>query len=48
VSLLAGMAPKKAARLLDNLAGLGGATDGDAKLAALLSEKVGLSRPKAP
>lgn len=40
VSLLAGMAPKKAARILDQLAGT------DAKLAAVLSEQVGLSRPK--
>ena len=41
VSLLAGMQPKKAAKLLDQLAPT------DAKLAALLSEKVGLSKPKA-
>jgi len=41
VSLLGSMAPKKAARLMDQLAPL------DAKLAALLSEKVGLSKPKA-
>jgi flagellar motility protein MotE (MotC chaperone) len=40
VSLLAGMQPKKAARLLDQLAGT------DAKLAALLSEQVGVSKPK--
>lgn len=40
VSLLAGMQPKKAARLLDQL------TPTDAKLAALLSEKVGVSKPK--
>jgi len=40
VSLLAGMQPKKAARILDQLAGT------DAKLAALLSEQVGVSRPK--
>jgi flagellar motility protein MotE (MotC chaperone) len=40
VSLLAGMQPKKAARILDQLAPT------DAKLAALLSEKVGLSKPK--
>jgi flagellar motility protein MotE (MotC chaperone) len=40
VSLLAGMQAKKAAGLLDQF----GAQD--AKLAALLSEKVGLSRPK--
>ena len=38
VSLLAGMQPKKAAKILDQLAPT------DAKLAALLSEKVGLSR----
>ena len=42
VSLLAGMQAKKAARLLDQL------TPVDAKLAAVLSEKVGLSKPKAP
>ena len=41
VSLLAGMQPKKAAKVLDQLAPT------DAKLAALLSEKVGLSKPKA-
>jgi flagellar motility protein MotE (MotC chaperone) len=41
VSLLAGMQPKKAARLLDQLAGT------DAKLAAVLSEQVGITRPKA-
>ena len=40
VSLLAGMQPKKAAHILDQLA------PKDAKLAALLSEKVGLTRPK--
>jgi flagellar motility protein MotE (MotC chaperone) len=40
VSLLAGMQAKKAAKLLDQLAPT------DAKLAALLSEKVGLSKPK--
>jgi flagellar motility protein MotE (MotC chaperone) len=40
VSLLAGMQPKKAARILDQLAGT------DAKLAAALSEAVGLSKPK--
>lgn len=40
VSLLAGMQPKKAAKMLDQLAPT------DAKLAALLSEKVGLSKPK--
>ena len=42
VSLLAGMQPKKAAKVLDQLTPL------DAKLAALLSDKVGLSRPKVP
>jgi flagellar motility protein MotE (MotC chaperone) len=42
VSLLGGMQPKKAARLLDQLAPM------NAKLAALLSEKVGLSKPKEP
>ena len=41
VSLLSGMQPKKAARILDQLAPT------NAKLAALLSEKVGLSKPKA-
>jgi len=41
VSLLAGMQPKKAARILDQLAPV------DAKLAALLSEQVGLTKPKA-
>lgn len=40
VSLLGGMQAKKAARILDQLA------PKDAKLAALLSEKVGLTRPK--
>jgi flagellar motility protein MotE (MotC chaperone) len=40
VSLLAGMAPKKAAKLMDQLAPL------DAKLAGRLSERVGLSKPK--
>lgn len=40
VSLLAGMAPKKAAKLMDQLALL------DAKLAGLLSARVGLSKPK--
>lgn len=40
VSLLAGMAPKKAALLLDQL------TVSDAKLSAVLSEKVGLTKPK--
>jgi flagellar motility protein MotE (MotC chaperone) len=42
VSLLAGMTPKKAAKLMDQLALL------DAKLAGRLSERVGLSRPKEP
>jgi flagellar motility protein MotE (MotC chaperone) len=42
VALLGGMQPKKAARLLDQLAPM------NAKLAALLSEKVGLSKPKEP
>ncbi len=42
VSLLGGMTPKKAAKLMDQLALL------DAKLAGLLSERVGLSRPKDP
>jgi flagellar motility protein MotE (MotC chaperone) len=41
VSLLGGMQPKKAAKLLDQLAPT------DAKLAALLSDKVGLTKPKA-
>lgn len=41
VSLLAGMQPKKAAGLLDQFA------PKDSKLAALLSEKVGLSKPKS-
>ena len=40
VSLLAGMQPKKAARILDQLA------PKDAKLAAVLSEKVGVTRKK--
>ncbi|WP_306590130.1 hypothetical protein [Geothrix sp. 21YS21S-4] len=40
VALLAGMTPKKAARLMDQLAPL------DAKLAGRLSERVGLSKPK--
>ena len=40
VSLLAGMQAKKAAKLLDQLAPT------DAKLAALLSDKVGLTKPK--
>jgi hypothetical protein len=38
---MAGMQPKKAAKLLDQMAAT------DAKLAALLSEKVGLTKPKA-
>lgn len=42
VALLAGMAPKKAAKLMDQLAPL------DAKLAGRLSEKVGMSKPKEP
>ncbi|HEY3400171.1 MAG TPA: hypothetical protein VGK03_06010 [Geothrix sp.] len=42
VALLAGMVPKKAAKLMDQLAPL------DAKLAGRLSERVGLSKPKAP
>ena len=42
VALLAGMAPKKAAKLMDQLAPL------DAKLAGRLSEKVGMSKPKDP
>jgi flagellar motility protein MotE (MotC chaperone) len=41
VSLLAGMQAKKAARVLDQLALK------DAKLAAVLSERVGITRPKA-
>lgn len=41
VSLLAGMQPKKAARVLDQM------VPTDAKLAGLLSEKVGLSKPRA-
>ena len=40
VALLAGMAPKKAARVMDQLAPL------DAKLAGRLSERVGLSKPR--
>jgi len=40
VALLAGMTPKKAAKLMDALAPL------DAKLAGRLSEKVGMSKPK--
>ena len=42
VALLAGMAPKKAGKLMDQLAPL------DAKLAGRLTEKVGMSRPKDP
>ena len=42
VALLAGMTPKKAGKLMDQLAPL------DAKLAGRLSEKVGMSRPKDP
>ena len=42
VALLAGMAPKKAAKLMDQLAPL------DAKLAGRLSEKVGMSKAKDP
>ncbi len=42
VSLLAGMTPKKAAKLMDQLALL------DAKLAGRLSERVGLSKPTPP
>lgn len=42
VALLAGMTPKKAAKLMDQLAPL------DAKLAGRLSERVGLSKPKDP
>ena len=40
VSLLGSMTPKKAGKLMDQLAAL------DAKLAGRLSEKVGLSKPK--
>jgi flagellar motility protein MotE (MotC chaperone) len=40
VALLAGMTPKKAGKLMDQLAPL------NAKLAGRLSERVGLSRPK--
>jgi len=40
VALLAGMTPKKAAKLMDALAPL------DAKLAGRLSEKIGMSKPK--
>jgi flagellar motility protein MotE (MotC chaperone) len=42
VALLAGMNPKKAAKLMDQLAAL------DAKLAGRLSEQVSLSKPKEP
>ncbi len=42
VSLLASMQPKKAAKLMDQLATL------DAPLAGKLSERVGLTKPKAP
>ncbi|MBI1752203.1 MAG: hypothetical protein HY014_00695 [Acidobacteria bacterium] len=42
VALLAGMTPKKAAKLMDQLAPL------DAKLAGRLSERVGTSKPKEP
>lgn len=42
VALLAGMVPKKAAKLMDQLAPL------DAKLAGTLSERVGLSKPNPP
>ena len=42
VALLAGMIPKKAGKLMDQLAPL------DAKLAGRLSERVGMSRPKDP
>lgn len=42
VSLLAGMTPKKAGKLMDQLAPL------DAKLAGRLTERVGMSRPKDP
>jgi flagellar motility protein MotE (MotC chaperone) len=42
VALLAGMTPKKAAKLMDQLAPL------DAKLAGRLSERVGMSKPKDP
>ncbi len=40
VALLAGMTPKKAGKLMDQLAPL------DAKLAGRLSERVGMSKPK--
>ncbi len=42
VSLLASMQPKKAAKLMDQLATL------DAPMAGKLSERVGLTKPKAP
>lgn len=42
VALLAGMTPKKAGKLMDQLAPL------DAKLAGRLSERVGMSKPKEP
>ena len=42
VALVAGMVPKKAAKVMDQLAPL------DAKLAGRISEKVGLSKPKDP
>ena len=42
VALLAGMTPKKAGKLMDQLAPM------DAKLAGRLSERVGMSRPKDP
>ncbi len=42
VALLAGMTPKKAGKLMDQLAPL------DAKLAGRLTERVGMSRPKDP
>ncbi|HLO67464.1 MAG TPA: hypothetical protein VK188_10630 [Holophaga sp.] len=44
VSLLAGMQAKKAAKILDQLANQ---QNKDAKLAAVLSERVGITRPKA-
>jgi flagellar motility protein MotE (MotC chaperone) len=45
VALVAGMAPKKAAKLMDALAVI---PEGGAKLAGRLSERVGLSKPKEP
>ena len=42
VALLAGMTPKKAAKVMDQLAPL------DAKLAGRLSERIGMSRPNPP